>query len=943
MRRRGSAILIVLILMSVMIPLTMGYLSLDVMLAQNNTRYEDSQVAEMATQAGVNDVKRQISVDLQDVNPSEIAFLADNSGYMVEVDSNTKTSGAVDVNSLKRNKKYYGVWRDDDEGASKFNFVITGYYAGIKHAYRVSVPMPSGGVSETLLAKGSSFAPGSSSNIYYDDPSNTLYAYGDPSLQIFDLSNKNMPIFKGKADIGNNRWRMILVGSYLYVVDSESLDVNGSLHVINVSNPESITEVGSISLGKDPAYPAVYQNAAGGLWISRDETGRYLYVAGFYRGSNSTVSCGSETGIYCGKDELIVFDISNAESPVMTSRISLGDWYTIPGSGLSPFIQKVRSYTIAGQTYAYVSDGPRGLIIVNVTNPSSPAVSSVTSVPWTILTDNTGLGLPSGNMWIKDAVLFEGHAYLMAGNGGVQVINVADPSNPDLLENNGICASIESEWDTFALAANQRRIYTANTYLWQAGIYAFDVDTPGMPRRYGDATMQCSPGYATGLPPQDEPIVVVTTRIGPVYYDSEQFLIGRHTYELFNVFDAIPSPTNPTFLDLIGGAPVIGDLFDMKLSKKEADGKEHYAYLGTTNGIKVMDFTDTSKPKILGNSSFNAWGSFGAVQLKIAIDEQNNYLYRADESNPWKLAVYKINSPDNIDYKGKMDLFPTPPGIPAGLGWGSPKDMVIKGNKIYLLMTDIGGGKAALVVIDISNRETPHVDSYNTELGIGDQAPNTWDFFRLALDPDPNIVWAVKGDDSGSIQYPGTIYKINVSNPANPSILNTVTMQYQVSSVTYNSQPSGIAVDDRYIYIPLADGVAVSSSPIKYRRFMVLDKAAPDPANPVYMYLGGGSSAMTSVGQDSKYVYFASRYYFYKLGPKLSLADNTACPDNGCVSWLQQKEYNFNAYILATEDGRAMNGSWDAPNPEGIINFYQTRADTTIVPTVGDIVITRLY
>ena len=150
------------------------------------------------------------------------------------------------------------------------------------------------------------------------------YAYvanlGNGTLQVIDVSNPSAPSSVGSVATGGFPYSVAVAGRYVYVAN-----YLGSLQVFDVSNPSAPSSVGSVATGGSPNSVAV--------------AGRYAYVA-MYLGS------------------LQVFDVSNPLAPSSVGSVATGGSPT--------------SVAVAGR-YAYVAEDSGSLRMFDVSNPSAPA------------------------------------------------------------------------------------------------------------------------------------------------------------------------------------------------------------------------------------------------------------------------------------------------------------------------------------------------------------------------------------------------------------------------------------------------------------------------------------------------------------------------------------------------------------------------------------------
>ncbi|MCX8014802.1 MAG: hypothetical protein N2748_02170, partial [candidate division WOR-3 bacterium] len=72
----------------------------------------------------------------------------------------------------------------------------------------------------------------------------------------------------------------------------------------------------------------------------------------------------------------------------------------------------------ADKHYCYVADGRNGLVIINVSNPYQPTISTQLS-----------LSGYANDIFIKDSL-----AYVACGEAGLAIVNIKDAANPVLVE-----------------------------------------------------------------------------------------------------------------------------------------------------------------------------------------------------------------------------------------------------------------------------------------------------------------------------------------------------------------------------------------------------------------------------------------------------------------------------------------------------------------------------
>src|SRR5665213_2062240 len=276
----------------------------------------------------------------------------------------------------------------------------------------------------------------------------------DAGLELFDLSNPTKPALLSSTNIGSGEAIIVRAsanGVFAYV------STGGSLCIVDVSNPLSPVLRGQTSIN-------------GGSTYSIALAGNYIYAAAF-------------------SGSLEIIDISNTNAPAdvgqapsilwpsavtsaggyiyAASDLGQSSLYTFAPSGSSlTLIGKTASTTssygyslLVSGTTAYVSGGSTGFEIFDVSNPYSPALS-------TVFTD-------SGVMQSYYSVAVTGNSLAALGNGFNSVFNVSNPSAPILAANPNINALTALS----PILANNQLVYILNN----TSNFIFNVSTPSTP------------------------------------------------------------------------------------------------------------------------------------------------------------------------------------------------------------------------------------------------------------------------------------------------------------------------------------------------------------------------------------------------------------------------------------------------------------------------------
>jgi hypothetical protein len=209
----------------------------------------------------------------------------------------------------------------------------------------------------------------------------------EKGLEIFDLSDPDLPIFLGATRTAGYAWDVWVGDDLAYVAD-----FNGGLSVVDVSVPSRPYPVGLVTWAKR------YQSAE----IVRGE-GNVVYVAASGLG-------------------LIVIDISDPADPVMASRYRparIGHAEGLAGrDDLVYLAMRSRVKLGKGEDAVEIPTVENGLHILDTRDPYSPLLAGKVSFP----------GMVEG-VHVAGDVAYVANAFL-----GVRSIDVSEPSEPVMID-----------------------------------------------------------------------------------------------------------------------------------------------------------------------------------------------------------------------------------------------------------------------------------------------------------------------------------------------------------------------------------------------------------------------------------------------------------------------------------------------------------------------------
>lgn len=217
----------------------------------------------------------------------------------------------------------------------------------------------------------------------------------------------------------NDGLKIALAGDYVYIIRDGS---NPDLIVLNISNPATPVQVGSLDLTGTLVNIAVSGSYA--YITSNDNSAELLIVdisnpaspslSGKYDASGNTDGRGvfvSGTTVYMGRvnngstDEFLIVNASNPAIPTLVGSLNTGS--------------DANEIVVIGN-YAYIASGDNSqeLQVISISNPSVPTLSGSLNI--------------SGN---TDALTIDGFgSTIVIGQGSLlYVVNISTPSSPSVL------------------------------------------------------------------------------------------------------------------------------------------------------------------------------------------------------------------------------------------------------------------------------------------------------------------------------------------------------------------------------------------------------------------------------------------------------------------------------------------------------------------------------
>jgi hypothetical protein len=410
-------------------------------------------------------------------------------------------------------------------------------------------------------------------------------AAGGLGLQIVDVSTPTAPTIITTVDTPGVAKGVAVINDYAYVAD------NSSIQVIYVHTPASATIVGSVSMS---AASAVAVSGAR-LYVL---DGALLKIAGITTpGSPTLLGSGDASGAQrldaigstvflassavdptANKGGLYVVNAADPVNPTVLTNVyggfgsagvavsgslavASGDSVGMKVVDISvPSAPKIKGslggtiggVALAGQ-YAYALLGVSGnpahtdLLVVDLGNPAAPAIRAQ-------------LTLAGG----ADIKVSGGFVYVAAGSAGLQIVNVATPTSPQIVQ-------------TVDTPGSARGVALANGYAYVAdnsSVQIVDVHTP--------ATAFIAGAFSTSMT-----AVVAVAVVG-----NQVYVIDGTQLKILNV----STPSNPTQLG-VGSA----------YGAQAIDASSGMAYLAHSaishgdpaGGLYIVDVTNAAQPTLL--------------------------------------------------------------------------------------------------------------------------------------------------------------------------------------------------------------------------------------------------------------------------------------------------------------------------------------------------------
>ncbi|MCP4125333.1 MAG: hypothetical protein GY751_26670, partial [Bacteroidetes bacterium] len=535
---------------------------------------------------------------------------------------------------------------------------------------------------------GSSATPGAAPGLTVvcgeDDKVYAYAVYGDLNgykggLQITDMSNPKKPEVIASVATGF-AFDVVVKQDTAYVAHGDNK--SSGLKIIDISNPAKPQVTGSvttpgyaiddsvnkpffgigITVNNDMVYLA---DGSAGLQIidtgnpSNPEIIASLDTAGFASGITLN---GNTAYMADGSGGLKIIDISDPLHPEMISSVHTSK----DANGVTFFESEL--YVVCGN----LDDCIGTLAIIDVSDPKTPEVTASVNIPGT----PRNVTLTSNTEYAADKIFTTTTAYIADGNGGLQVIDMTDPSNAfvnfyvDISGYaNGIAIIKNMPYKEEGITVTRDTAYVSHGELdnSKGGLEIIDLSKPLYLNEMG---FYVTPAPANG-------IAVIGNTAYLVYRDWDTHTGGLRIIDVNN-------PSKPA---TVGSADIPNKAYDIAV-------KGDIAYVACHGcGLQIIDISDPGNPDIIGSAHFPHNNS----ARSIALNEEGNMAYIATGGEKvGTLQIIKVSDPENPVVESYMDLP------------NEADKIAVNGNTVYV--TYCAGNilnKSGLLIIDVSDPSNP--------------------------------------------------------------------------------------------------------------------------------------------------------------------------------------------------------------------------------------------
>jgi hypothetical protein len=488
-------------------------------------------------------------------------------------------------------------------------------------------------------------------------------------LKVVNITDPTNPHINGTYDTFDIAQSVYVDGDFAYITDYHGDDFWVNFHVVNVTEPTNPTSAGTCStfyyardvvVKGEYAYVANDNNGLSVIDISDPTTPSQVHISDTDGTAVKITIVDDYAYIADGANGLVIADVTDPLFPTIVA-----EYLTGISSAVSVFVEGEYAYVVdidngliilnisdpttptflgswgdVGATdayiyedYIYVANLNGGFSVVNISDPTTPEFIYFVSLPGytqAIFVKGFYAYISCGDQGFRifqiadispiysgsyntpnsarDVHISGDFAYVTDYSGGLQVLDISDPSFPTYV----------GMYDT---PGSARGVYVRGNYAfiadWSGGLQIIDISTPSSPTYVGS--------YA-------------------IFNAQNVFISGNYAY-LVERFDGlyiidISTPSSPTYVGSYN-PPGTGQYLDVYVSGD-------LAYLANSDaGLVIVNVTNPSSPTF--TSSYYTSGAAGVFVSKDCVYIASGYsglyiLNASDPTTPAFLGLY--NTPD---------------------------------------------------------------------------------------------------------------------------------------------------------------------------------------------------------------------------------------------------------------------------------------------------------
>jgi len=529
-------------------------------------------------------------------------------------------------------------------------------------------------------------------------------------------------------------------------------------------------------------------------------------------------------------------DDGDWDTPYSTSLITAEHTFRLPFSRVSAVssiwvAEAIRNVSVAGQ-YVFVSLGPIGMAVVDISQPLSPTI-----VGWYDEPDSSYIGDMGA---VFDVAVQNGYAYIANLAGGFLILDVSDPTHPTRV---GSYDTPSAAW-AVDVSGNYAYLVESNfsfSNLPPGNLLVFDVRQPHSPVLVGSVPLNTSDPHVNVRVIGDY-VYIAAGRRGLLIFDisipSQPELVGSYRTELgiyglevqgryaylgdgsptyhHRFYLRILDISNPSDPALVGSLDITGKGF---IRNARLLGQHLYTVGGD---ILVFDVTHPETPLLVSSQI--------GPQLAVGVDAASSgHLVVGDAYNG--LYLYDIRNPARPEETSKRGLL------------GQPLSIATRNGYVYLTVGTheyaSSSNPTGLEIIDFHFPDQPRIVSvYGTD-GIPHSVVVTDSLAFIAQDEHGLDI-------------------VNISNPAHP--IHVASLDTRGTAVDVKVARTTAFVADGYAGVQLID-ITRPDSPQLIASYPTTGYASAVEISGTLLYIAEGDAGLeiVDVSQPNR-PWFLGRY-----------------------------------------------------------------------------------